>query len=353
MGQEEHRQDGGVGGHGVADPGVPVAGADSGTAVRRSLESFLEQRLAAEWYAGQPLGVGESVSGVINRFSPRSVPPCQWARIEGLVRDSVRRADPSNGHLAEAYLNVVTQLAVWVDTIGQPLTRDVVFDPETVDRFVLQGLPGMAPGTQNNYRSQLRTVGWFVLGPEVYPPPPLALPRPKALAPYSPSEVAAIRSWARGLPTRHYRDNMGVILSLGLGAGLHSQEINKLVGTDVTAGKDGVDVHVIGERDRSVPVLRVYEEEVSSWPDGPERGRSSCPTGPASIASRCPTSSLGAPPDRVVVPTRIVCAIPGSSATSAGAHLSALAEAAGVRPDQLVRYQGFAARQPRTRHADS
>jgi hypothetical protein len=95
------------------------------------VESFLLDQSSEHWYAGQPLHADKPVSQVINRFSPRSVPPDQWCRIEGLVRDSVRRADPSSGHLAEALMNVVTQLAVWVDTIGQPMRPDVVFHPDT------------------------------------------------------------------------------------------------------------------------------------------------------------------------------------------------------------------------------
>ena len=53
-------------------------------------------------------------------------------------------------------MNVVTQLAVWVESIGQPLTAEVVFHPDTVDRFAKEAWDDMAAGTQNNYRSQLR-----------------------------------------------------------------------------------------------------------------------------------------------------------------------------------------------------
>ena len=214
MGQDEDRRDTRARGHVVADGDVPVAGAGSGTAGCRSLESFLEHRLATSWYAGQPLSVGESVSRVINRFSPRSVPPAQWARIEGLVRDSVRRAVPVSAHSAAALMNVVTQLAVWVESIGQPLSAEVIFHPDTVDRFAKEACANRAAGTQNNYRSQLRGVGSAVLGPEVYPPAPLQLPKADPVAPYSAGEVAAFLCWARGLPTKRYRDNVAVIFGL-------------------------------------------------------------------------------------------------------------------------------------------
>jgi integrase len=240
-------------------------------------------------------------------------------------------------------MNVVTQLTVWVDTIGQPLRPDVVFHPDTIDRFALDGRIGIAPGTRHNYRTLLRDVGATLLGPEVYPPPPLALPRPKSLAPYTASEVAGFRSWARGLPTERYRDNMAVILSLALGAGLNSQEINRLVGTDITTSSDGVSIHVIGDRTRTVPVLRDYEEEVAALSRRTRKGpvflpgrtridRKQVPN----FIARCPVGSLGRPNSNRLRNTWIVRHL------SAGAHLSVLAHAAGVRPDQLVRYQGFA-----------
>jgi len=341
--EEQDRREREVRGHVVADNGVPVAGAESGTAGRRSLESFLEQRLATDWYAGQPLSVGESVRGVINRFSPRSVPSGQWARIEGLVRDSVRRAVPVSAHSAEALMNVVTQLAVWVESIGQPLSAEVVFHPDTVDRFAKEACANRAAGTQNNYRSQLRGVGAAVLGPEVYPPAPLQLPKADPVASYSAGEVAAFRSWARGLPTERYRDNVAVILALALGAGLSSQEINRLVGTDVTVDDDGVTVHVIGERTRDVPVLAAYEDEVAHLArragEGPVflPGRSSIDRKQVpNFLFRCPKGPMGRPNVDRLRNTWIV------EHLSAGTHLSALAEAAGVHPNQVVRYQRFA-----------
>jgi hypothetical protein len=155
--------------------------------------------------------------------------------------------------------------------------------------------------------------------------------------------VAAFRSWARGLPTSRYRDNMAVILSLALGAGLNSQEINRLVGTDVTTSSDGVSIHVIGDRSRSVLVLRDYEDEVAGLSrrtgEGPaflpERTRIDRKQVPNFIA-RCPVGSVGRPNSNRLRNTWIVRHL------SAGTHLSVLAQAAGVRPDQLVRYQGFA-----------
>lgn len=183
-----------------------------------------------------------------------------------------------------------------------------------------------------------------MLGPDVYPPAPLQLPKADPLAPYSAAEVAAFRSWARGLPTERYRDNVAVILAFALGAGLSSQEINRLIGTDVTVDDDGgVTVHVVGERARDVPVLAAYEDEIADLARRAQEGPVLLP-GRSSIDRkqvpnflfRCPKGPMGRPNVDRLRTTWIVGHL------SAGTHLSVLAQAAGVRPDQVVRYQRFA-----------
>jgi hypothetical protein len=240
-------------------------------------------------------------------------------------------------------MNVVTQLALWVQSIGQPLTAEVVLHPDTVDRFATEACAHLAAGTQNNYRSQLRGVGAAVLGPDVYPPAPLQLPRADPVAPYSAAEVAGFRSWARGLPTERYRDNAAVILAFALGAGLSSQEINRLVGTDVTLDDDGVSVHVIGQRARDVLVLAAYEDEIAALAhragEGPVfmPGRTSIDRKQVpNFLARCPKGPMGRPNVDRLRNTWIVGHL------SAGTHLAVLAEAAGVRADQVVRYQRYA-----------
>jgi len=171
----------------------------------------------------------------------------------------------------------------------------------------------------------------------------LQLPKPDPLAPYSSAEVAALWSWQRGLPTDRYRDNAEVVLAFGLGVGLHSQEINRLVGTDVTVDAEGVLVRVIGEHERQVSVLRGYEVQVAKLGERagsgpiflPDRSRIERKQVPNFLA-RCPKGLVERPNSNRLRNTWIVGHL------SAGTHLSVLAEAAGVRADQLVRYQAFA-----------
>ena len=153
--------------------------------------------------------------------------------------------------------------------------------------------------------------------------------------------MAGFRSWARGLPTERYRDNVAVILAFALGAGLSSQEINRLVGTDVALDDNGVTVHVIGERARDVPVLAAYEDEVASMAQRAGRNRFLAwalvhrPQAGTQLLFRCPKGPMGRPNVDRLRNTWIV------------GHLGrdapvVLAQAAGVRPEQIVRYQRFA-----------
>ena len=184
-----------------------------------SYQTFYADRHAEHWVAGEPARPGESVTRAIKQFLPASVPDEVWRRVEDLVKSSVRQAEPISVYSAKALMSVVTQLVIWIDTLGLPLELDVVFHPDNIDRFASEGCAHLASGSQHNYRTQLRAVGVAVLGPELFPPPPLPLKRSAPLEPSnSPVNITALRSWCRGLPTERYRHNVQVILALGMGA---------------------------------------------------------------------------------------------------------------------------------------
>jgi hypothetical protein len=240
-------------------------------------------------------------------------------------------------------MTVVTQLVVWVDTLGLPLEEGVVFHPDSIDRFAREGCAHLASGTQFNYRRQLRAVGAAVLGPEVFPPPPLSLKRANPLGPYTHREIAALWAWSRGLPTERYRHNTSVVLAYGLGCGLTGQELSHLIGTEVSRGSDGVLVQVGRHRPRVVPVVRRWEDIVADQAakagDGPiflpERMGITRRQIPNFIA-RCPR---GDAPPLNMVRARITWLV---GHLSAGTHIKVLAGAAGVDVTQIVRYARYA-----------
>lgn len=341
MHEEKDRRGREVEGHGVAPrPTTFCASTDSGPG---SVGSFLKDRIAEQWYAGQPVRAQEPVSAAIAKFTPKSLPPEVWSRIGGFVTSSVEQATPHTVTTAMTLMTIVTQLVVWTDRLGLPFDAEVVFHPGTIDRFAVEGCAHLAAGTQQNYRTWLRDVG-HTLCPDLYPPRQLALPRSDPLEPYSSSDMAALSAWSRGLPSDRYRHNSSVLLDFGFGAGLTSQEISRLVGSDVHGDEDGVTVTVIGDKARDVPVLRRFEDQVKALArlagSGPiflpERRGIHNRQIPNFIA-RCPQGDAPRLNMNRLRATWIVLHL------SAGTQLGALAKAAGIDASQLVRYQPYAA----------
>jgi hypothetical protein len=333
-----------------ASDSAAVAGVKPGPGVARSpghalqaRPGFLADRAAERWDHGQPASDGDDVSRFIIRFSPAEVPPDVWARIEGSVRDWVRRVEPEPLERARNVMNAVTQLAVWADTLGHPLESEVLLRPETIDRFVVEGCRHLSHGTRTNYRTVLRAVGRKVLSPELFPPQPVFLPRSEREPPYTAAEIADFVSWARGLPTERMRGNAMALLSLGLGAGLTTREIARVIGTDVSSDSEGVLVAVTGQTARDVPVLRAWEEEVLSraaevggrpyfLPDRTEIRRHHIPNFIEGCRRSHPAPRLSIQRLRI---TWIVTQI------RSGTSLQSLAPYAAVQPEQLCGYLSF------------
>ncbi|HTT86467.1 MAG TPA: hypothetical protein VMF60_03770, partial [Acidimicrobiales bacterium] len=195
------------------------------------------------------------MSGIIGAFSPHNVPADAWARVQVFVREAVTASKPPAPLIADHAMTVVCQLALWADRIGMALDPQGVFAPETIDRFLLEGVPHLTEGSRLNYRTHLWKVGAAVLGHDLFPPKPLPLQRSAVSPPYDRHEITNLVSWARGLPTTHMRRNARALLAIGLGAGLASNEIQRLVGTDVSWHDGDVVVDVPGTTPRRVPVL--------------------------------------------------------------------------------------------------
>ena len=339
MDEKKHRQDGTPGHEGVAD--------DAGLAPPSTPEDwdfallgrFLADRQAEHWAGGEPLRADASVSGTINRFSPRDVPEDLWRLVEPVVKAAISTASPGDPQKANHQLSIVTQLAVWAARIGQSLEPAALFHPEFLDRFVSEGCAHLSHGTQLNYRTNLWRVGEAVLGRALFPPKPLPLQRSAVAPPYSVAQVTELVSWSRGLPTPHMRRNCRALLALGLGAGLSSREVTSLVGADVNAEQGAVLVDVGGKLARSVPVHQLWADEVlalaaESGPRAlfmPERSRITR-RDILGFIERC---SGDGPPKFNVQQLRITWIV---RHLEAGTALSALVRASGVAVGQLGKY---------------
>lgn len=226
-------------------------------------EIFSRRRRSA---AGADLPcLNEAVRLAIARFSPRDVPPVVWAEIQPLAQEWVARSLPTTADKVSAAMGIVAQLLLWVRGCGEPFEAEAVLHPETIDRFLVEGCTHLAQGTRQTYRSHLRHIGRAVLGGDLFPPATLKMPAPKPAFPYREDEIAAQLSWTRGLPTEAMRRNAGVLLALGLGAGLDATEMANLRGSEMTRDALGVLVQVTGDDPRSVPVLRTWEDKVGAF----------------------------------------------------------------------------------------
>lgn len=212
--------------------------------------------------AGGGPALSDSVKRAITRFSPRSVAPEVWAEIQPLTQEWVAHSSPADAEKVSAAMGIVAQLLLWVRDHGEPLVAEVVLHPETIDRFLVEGCSHLSQGSRLTYRTHLRHVGRGMLGSEVFPPPSLKMPAPKLALPYREDEIAAQLSWARTLSTEPMRRNARALLALGLGAGLDATEMAHLRGPQVTRDDRGVLVEVVGPKNRSVPVLRSWEDTV-------------------------------------------------------------------------------------------
>jgi len=286
--------------------------------------------------------VERAVSEAIAGYAPLRMDPKLWTRVEEFVRDAVGRAEPGAVYEARRLMNVVAQLAAWADRCGLALVPEVVLHPDTIDRFAREACGHLQSGTQGNYRTMLREVGAALLGPEVYPLRPLPLWRSELVRPYSPSEQAELLSWCRGLTTTRLRDNIAVLLAVGLGAGLTSDEVCLLRGEDIVRDARGVIVRVIRGPGREVPVLRRWEDQVAAI--GARAGSEPVflpqitvtKRKVANFVSRCPK---GDAPNLNMVRLRVTWLV---HHISAGTNVVVLTKASGRAINQVVKYACFA-----------
>ena len=282
-----------------------------------------------------------TVAEVIERFSPKRVPPAVWSRIEAIAREWVSRFGPETPIQAVHIMGIVTQLLFWADGEGEPLEPEVLLHPEMIERFLAVGLPNRKQSTGANYRSVLRKVGRSILGPGLFPFPTQGIPAQDPQAPYTAGEISAQQAWVGGMVTDHMRRNAMVLLALGLGAGLRADEMSRLRGTDVARDGSVVVVHVTERNIRDIPVLRSWEStvfdlsvEVGEFlvfrPDRTyvQKGQTS------NFIARC-AKSAGEPPAFSLARLRVTWIV---DHLVAGVPPHELARAAGVRRTQMAHY---------------
>ena len=211
----------------------------------------------------------ERVAQIIDQYRAE-IPPEEWGRIENFVRAAVRDVDGLTPYTARSLITATAGLVRWCWRVaGLDLDRSVVFHRATIAEYIARGGHGLAPASAGNMRSRLLRMAEYLLPPQDRTARLAPLPPSTPLAPYTPAEVTALRSWATGLQTEYRRQQGSLLLALGLGAGLSRAEITEVRVHQVRYDDDGVLLEVPGPRARIVPVLATWEDSLIAFATAP------------------------------------------------------------------------------------
>jgi integrase len=195
-----------------------------------------------------------SVEDTIARWHPQSVPDA----VVSFARAAVTSCGPARTARAKDLLFACSKLGAFGHGVGLELSAPVLLHPSVIERFIVTTERTLSPPTRRTLRSNLRYVAARAL--EHPPPAPVALPRERASAPYSESQIAAYLALCEAQPTLSRRRRGTGLVCLGAGAGLMGAELRHVRGTDVAVRSGGVVVDVTGPRERVVPVLARYHD---------------------------------------------------------------------------------------------
>ncbi len=155
---------------------------------------------------------------------------------------------------------LLLRLVVWATEEGIALDRDLILDPDTIERFVEVALD--QDRSRATYRSALRRVGPVLTRRAPWEPPPLPIARRSLAAPYTDAEIELLRDDAAEQPTKRRRRAAAALLALGLGAGLDGRWVSSVAAGDVIQQGNAVLVEVGDPVARRVVVAARWEDEV-------------------------------------------------------------------------------------------
>lgn len=176
------------------------------------------------------------------------------------ARTVVTAVGPSSAGRAKALLWACARLATFGLAVGLDPDPAVLLHPSVIERFVLVGCAEVSGAARRTLRTNLRWVAARVGGR----PPPVAMPREQAKAPYTDAEIAAYLGLADAQPTAARRMRAQALVCLGAGAGLRGADLRRARGVDVGARHGGLVVVVRGHRPRVVPVLPSFHDRLAA-----------------------------------------------------------------------------------------
>jgi hypothetical protein len=208
-----------------------------------------------------PRRANDDVEQRIAAYRPQRVDDTTWTEIRTFVLDAVRRLPPKGWPVAIRTLRVLTQLTAWAVAQGIELDAEIVFDPDTIERFVVEGLA--ANSSRGTYRADLRRVAPLLTKEAPWEPRAAQLPRRHLAAPYAATELGLLCTDAVRQRTHARRRAARALIALGAGAGIDGRWVTQVRARDVVATDDLVLVQVRAPSARTVPVLRHWEDEMA------------------------------------------------------------------------------------------
>ncbi len=198
-------------------------------------------------------------------FSPVKAAP-YWDVLEPVVVAAVSKAARMTGRDASGLYPVATAFVLWAwQSKGLELSVNRIFRRPLVSEFVHRGMGSYTRGSRATYRSKL-----FAIVDVLTPPAdrPFPIPRSTPTAPYTPAEIASLRSWAHSQGSAARRKDAWVLLALGFGSGLATRELLSVRIGDVDLQGNSAYVMVWDGRPRVVPVLPAWEHAIRNATNG-------------------------------------------------------------------------------------
>jgi hypothetical protein len=210
-------------------------------------------RRALDW------GANEEVALRVASYRPRAIDESLWAAIQPFVLSCASELPLAGWASATRTLRVLVQVALWARGEGIALDRELVFDPDTIERFVAVS-PG-SDASRATYRAVLRRIGPLLTRKAPWEPRRPPVSRRQVAAPYTPAELAQLSNDASHQTTEGRCRAARALIAMGAGAGLDGRWCTRVSADDVFV--DGAVLIRVGDpAARVVPVLDRWDSDV-------------------------------------------------------------------------------------------
>ena len=201
----------------------------------------------------------EEIALRVSSYRPHAIDEPLWVAIRPFVLSCASALPLDGWATATRTLRVLAQIGLWAVGEGIALDRELVFDPDTVERFVAVS-PG-SDASRATYRAVLRRIGPLLTRKAPWEQRTAPVSRRHVAVPYRAEELALLSGDACQQPTVVQRRAAGAFLALGAGAGLDGRWCTRVRAEDVLVD-EVVLIRVGDPAARLVPVLARWEAAV-------------------------------------------------------------------------------------------